>query len=88
MNSKPLDEYVPQRSFLALLMTGDGKALGTKFGITFAGKWVWRMKDNIDRGFMTLFDPNYLFKDYPTKGSSEPLEKNELFDDEKAELEV
>lgn len=69
-------------------MTGDGKALGAKFGITFAGKWVWLMKDFIDRGFMTLFDPNQLFNDYPHKGASEPLENNELFDDAKAELEA
>ena len=45
-------------------MTGDGKGIGTKFGIAFAGKWVWKMKDHIDRSFMKLFDPNYLFKDY------------------------
>jgi len=68
-------------------MTGDGKALGAKFGITFSGKWVWQMKDFIDRGFMNLFDPNILFKDYPAQGTSEPLESNELFDDAKAELE-
>jgi len=70
------------------MMTGDGKALGAKFGITFAGKWVWHMKDFIDRGFMNLFDPKHLFKDYDTQGTHEPLENNELFDDAKAELEV
>lgn len=69
-------------------MTGDGKALGAKFGITFSGRWVWLMKDFIDRGFMNLFEPNILFKDYPTKGTVEPLESNELFDDAKAELET
>jgi hypothetical protein len=68
------------------MMTGDEKAIGTKFGITFTGKWVWRMKDYIDLGFMKLFDPHYLFKDYKTKGTAEPLENNQLFDDEKAEL--
>lgn len=47
-------------------MTGDGKAIGTKFGIAFSGKWVWNMKDYIDRSFMKLFDPKYLFKDYET----------------------
>ena len=68
------------------MMTGDEKAIGTKFGITFTGKWVWKMKDYIDLGFMKLFDPQYLFKDYKTKGTAEPLENNELFDDEKTEL--
>lgn len=65
-------------------MTGDGKAIGTKFGISFAGKWVWRMKDHIDTGFMKLFDPKYLFKDYETRGFAHPLENNELFEEEKA----
>ena len=63
-------------------MTGDGKAIGTKFGIAFTGKWVWRMKDYIDVGFMKLFDPKYLFKD--TETYSDPLENNELLEEEKA----
>ena len=44
-------------------MTGDGIAIGTKFGIAFTGKWVWNMKDYIDVGFMKLFDYRYLFRD-------------------------
>jgi len=68
-----------------LLMTGDGSAVGNKFGIAFSGRWVWKMKDYIDRSFMKLFDPNYLFKDYQTKGYTEPLENNELFESEKEE---
>lgn len=69
------------------MMTADQKAVGTKYGITFCGKWVWEMKDFIDRGFMKLFDPHYLFSDYATKGTSEPLNNNELFDDENSKLE-
>ena len=45
-------------------MTGDGRAIGSKFGIAFVGKWVWNMKNYIDVGFMKLFTPKYLFKDY------------------------
>jgi len=57
IEGKPLEKYVPQSGFLALLMTGDGKAIGNKFGISFTGKWVWNMKDYIDRSFMKLFNP-------------------------------
>lgn len=78
-----LEKYEPQSEFLALLMTGDRKAVGTKFGFSFKGKWVWNMKDYIDVGFMKLFDPHYLFKDYETKGFEEPMENNELFEEEK-----
>ena len=75
-------KYVPQKEFLSLLMTGDGEAIGTKFGITFRGVWVWRMKDYIDKSFMNLFDANLLFEDFKNKGMAFPLEANELFEDE------
>ena len=51
------------------MMTGDEKAIGTKMGISFAGKWVWKMKDYIDISFMNLLDPKYLFKDYVSHGT-------------------
>ena len=66
-------------------MTGDGKAVGSKFGISFSGKWVWGMKDYIDTGFMRLFTPEFLFNDYANKGFKEPIEVNQLFEDEKTE---
>ena len=66
-------------------MTGDGAGIGTKFGISFTGKWVWGMKDFIDTGFMKLFNPLYLFKDYEKHGYAYPLENNELFEEEKTE---
>lgn len=56
LKGENLRPYVPQTKFLALLMTGDGKAIGTKFGIAFTGKWVWKMKGYIDVGFMSLFN--------------------------------
>lgn len=87
IKKQALTEYIPQRQFLALMMTGDGKAIGAKFGIAMVGKWVWEMKDFIDRGFMKLFDPNYLFNDYKTKGTAEPLNNNELFDEATGKLE-
>lgn len=66
-------------------MTGDGSSIANKYGIAFSGKWVWHMKDWIDRGFMKLFDPNYLFEDYKNQGTAKKLESNELFDDEDKE---
>ena len=51
-----LIRYRPQGDFLKLLMCGDGSALGFRFGLPLEGKWVWEMKDAIDRGFMDLFD--------------------------------
>jgi hypothetical protein len=56
------------------MMTGDGKCIGSKFGISFIGKWVWEMKDFIDMSFMNLFNPKYLFKDYATQGTLKQME--------------
>lgn len=82
MKQEEMKPYVPQREFMALLMTGDEKCIGTKFGMAWSGKWVWKMKDYIDVGFMKLFQPQYLFRDYATAGMANPIENNELFGEE------
>jgi NADH dehydrogenase FAD-containing subunit len=46
----------PQEDFLKLLVCGDGCAIGIRFGMTIRGKWVFEMKNDIDRSFMDLFD--------------------------------
>jgi selenide,water dikinase len=85
INEEPLSEYVPQQGFLSLMMTGDGNCIGSKFGIGFAGNWVWKLKDYIDMGFMNLFNPLYLFKDYKKEGTKYPLDNFSLFDDDENE---
>ena len=47
--------YAPQRSFLALLSTGDGRAIGSYGRWSAQGRWLWRWKDHIDRGFVRRF---------------------------------
>jgi selenide,water dikinase len=47
--------YRPQRDFLALLNLGDHRAIGGKWGRAIEGRWVWRLKDYIDRRFMRGF---------------------------------
>jgi pyridine nucleotide-disulfide oxidoreductase family protein len=47
--------YKPQRSFLSLLNTGDGKALLRYKGVISHSRWAWRLKDRIDRGFMKRY---------------------------------
>ena len=53
--SSSLTKYVPQKDFLKLLACGDGKALGFRFGIPIYGKWVFELKDAIDRSFLDMF---------------------------------
>lgn len=48
-------EYRPQSTWLALISTGNRYAVASKGWIGFAGDWVWRWKDRIDREFMRKF---------------------------------
>jgi selenide,water dikinase len=49
------ESYRPQRSWLVLLATGDRRALGTRNGVVVGGRWVWWLKDRIDRAFMARY---------------------------------
>jgi selenide,water dikinase len=55
LEGRPLQRYRPQSDFLTLLNLGDGTALGSKWGRSFEGEWVMRLKDWIDRRFMRRF---------------------------------
>ena len=57
----PLLAYRPQRSWLALISTGDRRAVASRgrWGLGAStggvGELIWRWKDRIDRGFMDKF---------------------------------
>lgn len=54
---KPLQRYIPQKNLLALIGTGDGKAIASRGNWGFGPKaWLWCWKDRIDRAFMARFD--------------------------------
>jgi selenide,water dikinase len=52
---EPLERYVPQRGFLKLLNSGDGRAIGEWKGLSFEGAWAWGLKDRIDRRFIAMY---------------------------------
>ena len=52
-----LRSYHPQSDFLKLISLGKKSALAHKHGVTVSGRWLWKVKDHIDRSFMdTLRD--------------------------------
>ena len=50
-----LRPYRPPRQVLALLATGDGRAIASRGLFGAEGAWVWRWKDRIDRRFVGRF---------------------------------
>jgi len=63
MSAAPLRPYAPQRTFLRLLNTGDGRAIGEWRGISFEGVWCRCLKDFIDRGFVGRYKCPQMNKD-------------------------
>jgi NADH dehydrogenase FAD-containing subunit len=51
----PFRAFKPQRAYLLILNMGDGTAIFNRKSLTFSGKWVFKLKDRIDRKFMNLF---------------------------------
>ena len=57
MASEPLIKYKPQKSFMKLLNTGDGSAIGEYNGFSFKGPWAMQLKNRIDGRFMKMYRP-------------------------------
>ncbi|HZF75959.1 MAG TPA: FAD-dependent oxidoreductase, partial [Acetobacteraceae bacterium] len=69
-----LRPYRPQRDALYLVSTGGPHAIGTRNGLTFEGRWVWNLKDRIDRRFMRRF------RDLPDMAAAAPGQASPLAD--------
>ena len=55
VEGRPLRTYAPQRHWLSLMNTGDGRALASYRGRSMHGRAAWWLKDLIDRRFMARF---------------------------------
>jgi len=51
----PTAPYRPQRQFLALVNTGDGRAIASRGALAVSGRWAMRWKDRLDRAFIARF---------------------------------
>ena len=52
---QPLQRYQPQRRYLALLATADGRAIGAWGRLSAQGRCLWLWKNRIDRSFLARF---------------------------------
>ena len=55
LRGEKLLRYRPQARALALISTGDRQAVASYGPFAFGGRWVWRWKDHIDRGFVARY---------------------------------
>ncbi|MAP18446.1 MAG: hypothetical protein CL626_05305, partial [Aurantimonas sp.] len=52
IDGEALQAYRPQKHWLTLLSTADGRAVADKWGLSLEGRWVWRWKNWNDRRFV------------------------------------
>jgi selenide,water dikinase len=55
LGGEPPRSFVPQRRYLSILGTGDGRAVATRGDWAIEGRWVWWWKDHIDRRWMRMY---------------------------------
>jgi selenide, water dikinase len=55
LSGRRLASYQPQKHALALISTGARHAVASRGSLVFAGAWVWRWKDWIDRRFVARY---------------------------------
>ena len=55
VEGRALRRFRPQKRFLSIIGTGDGRAVASRSGLSVRGAWVWRWKEWIDRRFMERF---------------------------------
>lgn len=57
LQNKPLADYTPQNKYLALIGTGDHRAIASWGNFGWHSWFLWQLKDYIDRKFMNQFIP-------------------------------
>ncbi len=55
LQNQPMQKYVPQDKYLALIGTGDRKAIASWGNLGWRSRIFWLLKDYIDRKFMNQF---------------------------------
>ncbi|MEM7252453.1 MAG: selenide, water dikinase SelD [Pseudomonadota bacterium] len=76
LGHRPLP-YKPQRQTLALISTGDTQAIASYGRLAWAGRWVWRWKDWIDRRWMQQYQ---VLPEMDAEGEDDEDESSHAFD--------
>ena len=70
LNDQSLLRYDPQKGFNSMLADGNGGAFVDYRSVSAHGRWVWKLKDHIDRKFMRMYQDYRPMSPVPT--SEEP----------------
>ena len=76
LSGRELVAYKPQRDFLRLLATGDGRAIAQWKWLSGIGTHWWRLKDRIDSKFMHMHRPSGSMKPQTSMSSPATLVPN------------
>lgn len=52
LRGEPIEPFTPQKSFLGLIGAGDGQCVASRGRMAITGRWLWTLKDWIDRHWM------------------------------------
>lgn len=55
LEGRALQPFQPQQAYLLILNLGDGRGVFNRGRLTLGGRWVFALKDRIDRAFMARF---------------------------------
>ncbi len=55
LTGRPLVKFKPQKNWLYLIGTHENYALLNYYFLSFHGRWCWKLKEIIDRGFINKF---------------------------------
>ena len=69
--NRKLTSYQPQRSFLKLINTADGKTIAERGNRSFYAGWCWYLKNRIDKKFMRMY------QDYTPMAMTPPTPSND-----------
>ncbi|MBR9906198.1 MAG: FAD-dependent oxidoreductase [Gammaproteobacteria bacterium] len=58
-HGEPLSSWQPPKRVLALIDTGDGRAIASRGALGLSGRWVWEWKKRIDARFIARFNPPF-----------------------------
>ncbi|KPQ19366.1 FAD-dependent oxidoreductase [Halomonas sp. HL-93] len=58
-HGESLTDWQPPARVLALIGTGDGRAIASRGALGVSGRWVWEWKKRIDARFLARFNPPF-----------------------------